>query len=172
MAEATVIDCEGNAVRVVKGAPAAVAAVAAMTPAGVAELQRFTKAGYRTLAIAAGRPEAMVITGLIAFSDPPRADSAGLLAELRSLGVRTVMVTGDAVATAATVAHAIGLEGPICPPGQAPIPWVPTILPSMPGYFRRTSFVSSRPSSGAAMPSACVAMAPTTRPPFDRRKWA
>jgi H+-transporting ATPase len=36
------------------------------------------------------------------------------------LGVRTVMVTGDAPATAAIVARAVGLDGPICPPGPIP----------------------------------------------------
>jgi H+-transporting ATPase len=39
---------------------------------------------------------------------------------LHALGVRTVMVTGDAPATAAIVAHAVGLEGAVCPPGPLP----------------------------------------------------
>jgi H+-transporting ATPase len=58
--------------------------------------------------------------GLVALSDPPRPDSKQLLAELRSMGIHTVMVTGDAAPTAATVAAAIGLEGPVCPPGAIP----------------------------------------------------
>lgn len=120
MAGSTVIDSNGGEVRVVKGAPMAVAGVAPLTPAASAELQRFTEAGYRTLAVAAGGPGGMTLIGLIAFSDPPRADSAALLAELKSLGVGTVMVTGDAVATAATIAHAIGLGGAVCPPGKLP----------------------------------------------------
>lgn len=40
----------------------------------------------------------MTLTGLLALSDPPRADSTQLIAELRELGVRTVMATGDAPA--------------------------------------------------------------------------
>jgi len=120
MAEAWVIDPTGRSLRIVKGAPAAVAVVAAITPAAQAALDRFTSAGLRTLAIAAGPPEAMVMVGLIAFSDPPRPDSAALLAQLKALGVATVMVTGDAPATAAAVAHAIGLDGKICPPGHIP----------------------------------------------------
>ncbi len=36
------------------------------------------------------------------------------------MGVRTVMVTGDAPATAAIVAHAVGLDGAVCPPGPIP----------------------------------------------------
>ena len=62
----------------------------------------------------------MEFVGLIALSDPPRSDSAALIKELGALGVRTVMVTGDAVATATTVAHAVGLDGPICPAGPLP----------------------------------------------------
>jgi H+-transporting ATPase len=62
----------------------------------------------------------MVFVGLIALNDPPWPDSAALLAELRSLGVHTVMVTGDAVSTAASVARSIGMDGPVCPPGQLP----------------------------------------------------
>jgi H+-transporting ATPase len=34
--------------------------------------------------------------------------------------VRTVMVTGDAPATAGIVAHAVGLDGAVCPPGPIP----------------------------------------------------
>ena len=42
------------------------------------------------------------------------------MSELHGLGVRTVMVTGDAPATAAIVAHAVGLDGAVCPPGPIP----------------------------------------------------
>jgi H+-transporting ATPase len=62
----------------------------------------------------------MHFMGLIALSDPPRTDSASLISELHALGVRTVMVTGDAPATAAIVAHAVGLVGATCPPGPLP----------------------------------------------------
>ena len=119
MAEATAI-AGGREIRVVKGAPSVVAAAAPLSRAAAAALDGFTRAGQRTIAVAAGPRDAPELVGLIAFSDPPRADSAGLLAELRSLGVGTVMVTGDAAATAATVAHAIGLGGPVCPPGDIP----------------------------------------------------
>ena len=73
--------------------------------------------GFRLLAGATGTGAAMRIAGLIALSDPPRADSAALVTEMRTLGVRTVMVTGDAPATAAIVARAVGLDGAVCPPG-------------------------------------------------------
>ena len=58
--------------------------------------------------------------GLIALSDPAREDSAKLVTQLQILGVRMVMVTGDAPATAAIVAHAVGLDGAVYPPGPIP----------------------------------------------------
>ena len=119
MAEATAVD-GGHEIRIVKGAPAVVMAFAPLGAAATADLDALTRAGYRTLAVAAGPLGALELIGFIAFSDPARPDSAELLGELRSLGVLPVMVSGDAAATAATVAHAIGLDGPVCPPGNIP----------------------------------------------------
>ena len=119
MAEATAID-QGRAIRIIKGAPAAVGVFAPIDAPAAAELETLNRAGYRTLAVAAGPTGSLELIGFIAFGDPPRPDSAQLLAELRSLGVPSVMVTGDAAATAATVAQAIGLSGPVCPAGKIP----------------------------------------------------
>jgi H+-transporting ATPase len=76
--------------------------------------------GLRVLAVAAGAPQALKLVGMVALSDPPRDDSAALITELHALGVRAVMVTGDAPATAGSVAQAVGLDGAICPPGPIP----------------------------------------------------
>jgi H+-transporting ATPase len=119
MAEATAIDKSGE-IRIIKGAPAATGSLVPITAQSNAALDALTRAGYRTLAVAAGAPESLELIGFIAFGDPPRPDSAELLTELRSLGVRPVMITGDAAVTAATVARAIGLSGPVCPAGNIP----------------------------------------------------
>ena len=76
--------------------------------------------GFRVLAVASGPPMALKLVGIIALSDPPRSDSAALITELHTLGVRTVMVTGDAPTTATIVARAVGLDGKVCPPGPIP----------------------------------------------------
>ncbi len=119
MAEATAID-QGREIKIVKGAPAAVGAFAPTSAETAEQLEALDRAGYRTLAVAVGPQDALEMIGLIAFGDPPRPDSGQLLTELRSLGVIPVMVTGDAQTTAATVAHSIGLDGPVCPPGGIP----------------------------------------------------
>jgi H+-transporting ATPase len=119
MSEATATDAKGGIVRIIKGAVSAVAALTTSPPAdGVAD--DLEKQGFRVLAVAAGTAASMQFMGLIALSDPPRTDSASLISELRALGVRTVMVTGDAPATAAIVAQAMGLDGAVCPPGPIP----------------------------------------------------
>jgi H+-transporting ATPase len=140
MAEAIVKDDSGRQQRVVKGAPAAVSALAPMTRAASVALDEFTKSGYRTLAVAAGPLDDLVILGLIAFGDPPREDSPELLAELESLGVATVMVTGDAVATATAVARAIGLSGAVCPAGSIPESVTPENFAVYAGMFPEDKF--------------------------------
>ena len=50
------------------------------------------------------------------------AISKPMIDQLRTLGVHTVMVTGDAATTAAFVADAVGLTGAVCLPGQIPDP--------------------------------------------------
>jgi magnesium-transporting ATPase (P-type) len=47
--------------------------------------------------------------GVLSLNDPPRTDSKTVLAELQQLGVRVVMLTGDALAIARTVAVTVGL---------------------------------------------------------------
>jgi H+-transporting ATPase len=120
MAEALAVDGRGNEIRIVKGAPAAVSAVAPLTEAVAAEVTALAAAGQRTLAVAAGPPSQLNVLGLVALTDPPRPDSRELLAELRALGVRPIMVTGDTEATAAAIAQAIGLDGAVCPAGRIP----------------------------------------------------
>ena len=119
MSEASATDA-GNPQRIVKGAFAVVIALAQASPTAAGMAKELEDKGFRVLAVAAGPPNAMRLAGLIAISDPPRADSATLISELHGLGVRTVMVTGDAPATASIVAHAVGLKGAVCPPGPIP----------------------------------------------------
>jgi H+-transporting ATPase len=120
MSEATAVDPGGATVRVLKGAFAAVMGLTQPPPDASTIANQLEAQGFRVLAVAVGPPGAMKLAGIIALSDPPRTDSATLIAELRALGVRTVMVTGDAPATATIVAHAVGLDGAVCPSGQIP----------------------------------------------------
>jgi H+-transporting ATPase len=120
MSETIATDSTGATQRIVKGAFAVVIGLVQPSPTAIAAANDLEGQGLRVLAVAAGAPAAMQLIGLIALSDPPRSDSAALVSELHGLGVRTVMVTGDAPATASIVAHAVGLDGAICPAGPIP----------------------------------------------------
>jgi H+-transporting ATPase len=112
MSGATVHNASGKTMQIVKGAYDAIAGSAAA--AMVAALQA---RGYRVLVVACGAATPFRIAGAIAMSDPPRPDTVPLIARLRALGVRVVMVTGDAPVTARVVADAVGIVGTTCPAG-------------------------------------------------------
>ncbi len=120
MSEAIVTDAAGNQERIVKGAFSVVRALAQPAPDIIVAAKELEGKGFRVLAVAVGPATAMKLAGLIALSDPPRKDSAALISELHDLGVRAVMVTGDAPTTATIVAKAVGLDGAVCPPGPIP----------------------------------------------------
>jgi H+-transporting ATPase len=137
MSEASATDGNGQSLRIVKGAYGTIAALVPPSPAGLAAADELEKQGFRVLAVAAGgQPaQAMQLVGLISLSDPPRPDSTALISELKALGVRTIMVTGDAPATAAIVARAVGLDGTICPPGPLPHDITPEQFAVFAGVF-------------------------------------
>jgi H+-transporting ATPase len=120
MSEATAVDATGATLRAVKGAFGAVIKLAEPLPAAAATADELEKKGFRVLAVAVATPTTMRLAGIVALSDPPRKDAADLIKELSKLGVRTVMVTGDAPATAEIIAREVGLDGAICPPGPIP----------------------------------------------------
>jgi H+-transporting ATPase len=99
----------GVLVRVVKGAPKAVASLVAEGWDPSADVARLGAAGERVLAVVAGPEGALRPMGLLGFLDPPREDAPALIRDLRALGVRVVMVTGDAAATAEAMAKQLGI---------------------------------------------------------------
>lgn len=143
-AEAITRAPDGREIRVVKGAFRTISTLAAIPEGAARSVDELAARGFRVLAVAvsarrappaeaprsvqatppaaaaAPAPPPLELAGLIALSDPPREDSAALIAELRTLGVRTVMVTGDAPATASVIGRAVGLDGPVCPTGTPP----------------------------------------------------
>ena len=101
-----------DSLRVVKGTPPTIGTLAAAP--GMPETEGLAAKGYRVLAVAAGPENAMTIAGLIALLDPPREDSARFVANLQDLGIRVLMITGDALSTARTIAAQVGIAGEAC----------------------------------------------------------
>ncbi len=131
---------DGGDWRVVKGAFAAVSPLAETPKGAGGAMEQLAGQGNRVLAVASGPPGQLRLAGLVGLSDPARSDAAPLIAELETLGVGTVMVTGDAAPTASVVARAIGLGGAVCAPGQIPDVVKPSDYSVFAGVFPADKF--------------------------------
>ena len=100
---------DGAEWRAIKGAPAAVASLVVNAPDLSPAISSLAARGCRVLAVAAGPTDALRLVGLIGLSDPPRESSREVVARLKELGVRVLMVTGDSAATAAAVSVEVGI---------------------------------------------------------------
>jgi P-type Ca2+ transporter type 2C len=97
-----------------KGAPEKIALLCALTTDHplFEHNDAFAEKGLRVLGIAVienGKTPRFL--GLIAMEDPPRAGVAGALKEALAAGIRTVMITGDNLITAMSIAKRIGITG-------------------------------------------------------------
>ncbi|PWF81619.1 haloacid dehalogenase [Kocuria rosea] len=96
--------------------------------AAAAAVEELSGQAYRTLAVAGRRvPEHetdapgeaaerdLVWLGVVGVLDPPREEAAAAVAQARSAGVRTIMITGDHPVTAARIAADLGIVPPGAP---------------------------------------------------------
>jgi H+-transporting ATPase len=116
MSQAFAVDLDGIQICVIKGAFEVVSKLAAAPANARRQVDNLAERGHRVIAVAMGPSGSPRLAGLIAISDPPREDSSRLIATLRDMGVRTVMVTGDSAVTAAAIASKVGISGTVCPP--------------------------------------------------------
>jgi Cd2+/Zn2+-exporting ATPase len=88
------------------GSPRFAAETGAVAAEAAAAIERLEAEGKTVAAVFKGS----VIIGLVALRDEPREDAATAVAELKQLGVRSLMLTGDNARTGAAVAGALGME--------------------------------------------------------------
>jgi H+-transporting ATPase len=119
-AEATML-AKGEEKRIIKGAFARVLAVSGPCEAATTAAAELEHEGFRVLGVGVGDSRAMNIVGLLAFSDPPRPEAADSISALKKLGIKLVMLTGDAPETAVAVGHAVGICGTSWSAEQIPV---------------------------------------------------
>ena len=95
--------------RVIKGAPDALISLVRDGGSIADEVERLAGRGARVLAVAAGTENSLELIGLLGLEDPIREDSKALVQDLKSMGVRVIMVTGDGPATARAVSLQVGI---------------------------------------------------------------
>src|SRR5207249_7327693 len=103
------VDLDGRALR--KGAADAIAAFVrergGAIPSGFVEAtERISRTGGTPLAVADGRR----LLGLVHLKDIVKGGMRERLDQLRTMGIRSVMITGDNPLTAAAIAHEAGVD--------------------------------------------------------------
>jgi H+-transporting ATPase len=109
--EAIAVAPDGRRLRLVKGAfDAVLGSCAPIGPGPSLRVESQSAKGYRSIAVAVEEEGATLrLAGILALSDPPREDSRSMIEELKSLGIRPVMLTGDGAPIAAQVARKVGI---------------------------------------------------------------
>jgi H+-transporting ATPase len=123
-----IVELSGRRIKVVKGAPQVVINLCTKAPSSLEQtLEKLAERGLRTLLIAYGEEgNGMSVAGVIAFSDPPRPDSAELISRLKSLSIKPVMLTGDSFPIAKEIALKVGVGG-----NGYPLPYIRDKLPEV-----------------------------------------
>ncbi len=109
-----VLEGKGGRFKAMKGSVDSIAGMCGVSSKARLRLDGFVsdcaKSGYRALAVSKSRAGAKpVLVGLVALYDPPRPDSADVVAKLGELGVSVKMLTGDALPVAREIAGLVGI---------------------------------------------------------------
>jgi H+-transporting ATPase len=120
-----IVESNGARFKVVKGAPQIIMGLCKVGEAVKAEaekvLEEMSRRGYRVLAVARGSSndiDDFMLIGFLALADPVRSDSKALIEEIRKLGIRPLMITGDNIVIAKEVAKQVGLRDRILPANE------------------------------------------------------
>ena len=117
-----IVEHNGKRFRVTKGAPQVILSLCKVddeTRKNVnTNVEALSQKGYRTLAVAKSEDydlDSLRLVGLLPLADPPRPDSKETIGELKRLGVKTKMLTGDNVAIAREIASQVDIGNRIYP---------------------------------------------------------
>ncbi len=109
------VEHDGETFTAVKGAAQILIAMSNLSDEQAGEVLQMVdllgSKGYRTLAVGRQRGDTpLELIGLIPLYDPPREDSAQVIADMADYGVQVKMVTGDQGAIAREIGRILGLE--------------------------------------------------------------
>ena len=110
------IDIDGKEVLVAKGAPQVITEM--FEPRRIDEISdkvtSLAVKGYRSIGVGVSRDGKKEFSGIIPLRDPPLPDSADLIKKLKSLGLKTRMITGDSAPIAKEISKEVGIGENIC----------------------------------------------------------
>lgn len=112
-----IIEVDNHRFRAIKGAPQIVLSLSrkideVTLKAANKTVEELSQKGYRTLGVSKSEVDDMdnlQLVGLLALADPPRSDAKSMISEVKSLGIKPIMVTGDNVAIAREITHELNM---------------------------------------------------------------
>lgn len=111
------VKLEGKSIKIIKGAVQTIMELCDDI-SGICLMQsqqyikEFSEKGSRTIAIALASDDDLKeyeLVGFLAIADPPRDDSKSMIEEIRSLGIKCLMLTGDSLAIAKQISGQVGI---------------------------------------------------------------
>ena len=112
----SIIERDGVYFKAIKGAPQVI--ISLCKNAGIdcqevnAVLDELSQKGYRTLAIAKSENnnfDNLKLVGFLALADPIRPDSKAMIEEIKKLGIKPMMLTGDNVSIAKEIGRQVSI---------------------------------------------------------------
>ncbi len=112
-----VVKIDGKSIKIIKGAAHTIMELCdkineKKLTQSMNSIKEFSEKGSRTIAIAVADDNVSGkydLVGFIAIADPPREDSKSMIGEIRSLGIKCLMLTGDSQAIAKEIAVQVGI---------------------------------------------------------------
>jgi H+-transporting ATPase len=116
-----IIEIGGQRFRAIKGAPQIILPLCQRIDEPTREaanraVEELSRKGYRTLAVSKSEDEDidnLQLVGLLALADPPRPDARSLITEIKRLGIKPIMLTGDNIAISKEIAHGLDIGSKI-----------------------------------------------------------
>ena len=129
----------GALVRAVKGAPQVLAEMD-----GSLDKQRYEdivreigERGERPLAVGVEKGGVFRVIGLLGLYDKPREDSPSFINDIKEMGVKPIMITGDNYYVARSIARMVGIEGKVISLKGMPKEEIRSLIDSV-GVFAET----------------------------------
>ena len=120
-----IVESKGARFKAVKGAPQMIISlcksVGSISQEANVILERMSKKGYRTLAVAKSENndfENIQLVGFLALADPIRPDSKAMIEEIKQLGIKPIMLTGDNISIAKEIARQASIGDRIVPAAE------------------------------------------------------
>lgn len=112
-----IIEKNGSRCRAVKGASQTILALCgdnneALNQEVKKNIDEYSKKGFRTIAIAVSDSsnfDNLKLIGLLPITDPARPDSKSMIEQMRVLGIKPMMLTGDSIEIAREIANETGI---------------------------------------------------------------